>query len=310
MARPEPVSMTRRAAAGGLLALAAGNAAAQRQPQRLYFLGASSVMSAALDGSDLKTLVSGPRGGVNDGIGFDPASRRLFWTNMGRASADDGFIQSARLDGSDLRTVVRPGGTFTPKQLKVAGGSLYWSDREGMRVMRANLDGSGVEVLVQTGAGDQDRKDPSRWCVGLAVDLVRRHVYWTQKGGDNAGQGSIRRAGLDLPAGATPASRRDIEVLFANLPEPIDLDLDPAARRLYWTDRGDNTVSSSPLDAPARTILVRGLREAIGIALDRTGRRMFYTSLGGEVGTAATDGSDARLLLSGQGMLTGVVVAP
>jgi hypothetical protein len=28
------------------------------------------------------------------------------------------------------------------------GGKLYWCDREGMRVMRANLDGSQVETLV------------------------------------------------------------------------------------------------------------------------------------------------------------------
>ena len=31
---------------------------------------------------------------------------------------------------------------------------LYWSDREGMRVMRANLDGSEIETLVDTSLGD------------------------------------------------------------------------------------------------------------------------------------------------------------
>ena len=36
---------------------------------------------------------------------------------------------------------------------------------------------------------------------------------------------------------------------------------------------------------------------------------MFYTSLGGEVGTAAMDGSGAKLLLQGQGPLTGIVLA-
>jgi hypothetical protein len=37
-----------------------------------------------------------------------------------------------------------------------------------------------------------------------------------------------------------------------NLPEPIDLDLDPVNRTLYWTDRGDpprgNTVNRAPMD--------------------------------------------------------------
>jgi hypothetical protein len=311
--------VSRRVAAAGLLALGAGPAHARAAGSRLYFLSGSKVLTARLDGSEVRTLVSGRAGGLNDGIAFEPVGRRLFWTNMGRASADDGFIQSAKLDGSDLRMVVPPGGTFTPKQLKIAGGKLYWSDREGMRVMRANLDGSGIEVLVQTGAGEADRKDPSRWCVGIAVDLVRGHVYWTQKGGDNAGQGSIRRAGLDLPAGATPSSRKDVEVLFANLPEPIDLEIEPARRRLYWTDRGDNTVSSAPLDRPRgadparrgdRRILLRGVGEAIGLAFDLASRRMFYTSLGGELGSAGLDGETPKRLLEGQGVLTGVVLAP
>ena len=70
--------------------------------------------------------------------------------------------------------------------------------------------------------------DQARWCVGIALDPKRGHVYWTQKGGDNAGQGMIRRAAMKMPAGATAANRPDIETLFSNMPEPIDLDLDLA----------------------------------------------------------------------------------
>src|SRR5262249_37169831 len=146
--------------------------------------------------------------------------RRLFWTNMGRAALDDGFIQSVKLDGSDLTMVAPPGSAFTPKQCKIdaAARKIYWSDREGMRVMRASLDGSAIEVLVETGTGEADRKDPARWCVGIAIDAARGHVYWTQKGGDNAGQGTIKRAALKPPPpGQTPANRTDIEVLFSGL---------------------------------------------------------------------------------------------
>jgi DNA-binding beta-propeller fold protein YncE len=311
---------TRRSAALGLLALTAAPARAQAA-RRLYFLTGSKVMTCALDGSDLRALATGQPGGFNDGIAYDAVTRRLYWTNMGRASADDGYIQSIGLDGSGRTMVAPPGSAFTPKQLKIdpVARKLYWSDREGMRVMRANLDGSAIEVLVQAGEGEADRRDRARWCVGVAVDPVRRHVYWSQKGGGDAGQGSIRRAGLDLPAGQTPATRRDVEVLFSGLPEPIDLELDPKRPVLYWTDRGDNTVSTAALDPPDgadpagrtdRKILVRGLREAIGVAIDHAAGRMFYTSLGGEVGTARLDGSDAHLILTGQGPLTGITIAP
>jgi sugar lactone lactonase YvrE len=327
-----PLRITRRAMGLGFAALASRSAAAKAGAElALYFLAGSKVMTAGLDGSGLRTLATGRGGGLNDGIAYDPVSRRLYWTNMGRASLDDGFIQSVNLDGSDLRMVAPPGSAFTPKQCKIdaAARKIYWSDREGMRVMRCNLDGSAIEVLVETGTGDADRKDPARWCVGIALDIPRGHLYWTQKG-DN-GRGTIYRCGLEPPKGQGPPKgrgppkgqgpkdRRDAELLFSGLPEPIDLDFDPARRLLYWTDRGDNTVSRAPMDPPRgadparrtdRQILVRGLHEAIGVTLDLPAKRMFYTSLGGEVGSARLDGSDARLMLENLGALTGVTLAP
>src|SRR3569832_1677934 len=118
----------------------------------------------------------------------------------------------ADLDGKNVTTLVPAGGTFTPKQMKldVAGGKMYWSDREGMRVMRANLDGSSVEALVTTGTTDQDRMDNSRWCVGIALDLAGGWFYWSQKGPANGGVGTLRRAHLAMPDGQTSATRTDI----------------------------------------------------------------------------------------------------
>src|SRR5262249_43644703 len=144
-----------------------------------------------------------------------------------------------------------------------------------------------------------------------AVDAARGHIYWSQKGGDNAGKGTIRRAPIALPKGRTPADRGDIETLFSGLPEPIDLDIDPVRRQLYWTDRGDNTVSVAAMDGRReRPVLVGGLGEAIGIALDLPAKRMFYTDLAGQVGTAAIDGSGARTLVRAERGLTGIVLLP
>jgi hypothetical protein len=278
------------------------------------------VVSANPDGTDGTTLVSG-RTGTPDGIAVDVEGGHIYWTGMGRPDADDGFIDRADLDGSHVTRVVPAGGAFTPKQLKLdrTHGKLYWSDREGMRVMRANMDGTGIETLIETARGDEARRNAANWCVGVALDVDRAQVYWTQKGGANAGVGSIRRAGFNPPRGEDPAHRSDIEVLFDGLPEPIDLDLDLEGRLMYWTDRGDpprgNTVSRAPMDPPAgidprrrqdQQILVSGLQEGIGIALDRGGGRMFFTDLGGNVYSARLDGTERRTLLTAQGSLTGI----
>ena len=307
------------------LALSALSDTAPPSATRLFFLDirGGRVVSASPDGTDVRVLVSG-RSGTPDGIVVDTGGGHIYWTSMGRPREDDGRIERANLDGSGLTTIVPAGGAFTPKQLKLDGvhRKLYWSDREGMRVMRADLDGSNIETLVETGRGDAARADARNWCVGIAVDVAGGKVYWTQKGGSNAGTGSIRRAGLEIPRGEDAAHRSDIEILFDGLPEPIDLDLDVVRRMIYWTDRGDgprgNTVSRAPMDPPrgvkpgSRTdqqILMRNLREAIGIALDLQSDRVYATDLGGTVYGARLDGSDQKVILSGQGTLTGIAVA-
>jgi sugar lactone lactonase YvrE len=286
---------------------------------RIFFLdlGAGRVLSANPDGSDLKTLLIEGRK-LPDGLAVDVAAGHLYWTNMGNPKANDGTIFRADLDGRNLTTIIAPGGTFTPKQLQIdkPSGKLYWCDREGMRVMRANLDGSNIETLVDTSRGDpRPGADPAKWCVGIAVDADAGKLYWTQKGGDNAGEGSILRANLDIPRGQTASKRTDVELLYDKLPEPIDLDLDFGSRRLYWTDRGDpprgNTVNRAPLDAPkakrpAPEIVFSNLMEGIGLALDPKHGRMFITDFAGTVYRANLDGSDPKTLLFAEGNLTGI----
>ncbi len=285
---------------------------------RLFVLDLSGgrILSMFPDGSNQKAIVTGCR--HPDGIVVDVEAGHIYWTEMGVPNLNDGSVERADVDGQNRRTIVPKGSTFTPKQihLEKQTGKLYWSDREGMRVMRSNLDGSKIETLVETGQGDADRRDEQRWCVGMAVDPVRGHFYWTQKGPDNAGQGRILRANIDIPSGENAADRSDIEVLFDGLPEPIDLELDLTSRAMYWTDRGDpprgNTVNRAPIDArPGRVpeILYSHLMEGIGIALDVNGQRMFLTDLGGSVYSARMDGSEMKTLLYAQGNLTGLAYA-
>jgi hypothetical protein len=65
---------------------------------------------------------------------------------------------------------------------------------------------------------------------GKTIDPELEQIYWTQKGPDNAGLGRIFSCGREIPNGETTANRTDIELLFDDLPEPIDLELDVNSR--------------------------------------------------------------------------------
>jgi sugar lactone lactonase YvrE len=267
------------------------------------------------DGSDQKVIVTDCH--LPDGIAVDVAAGHIYWTNMGIPNLNDGSIERADIDGRNRKLIVPKGGTFTPKQIQLdkRNGKLYWCDREGMRVMRSNLDGSQIETLVETGRGDADRRDQTKWCVGITIDPERKQIYWTQKGPDNGERGRIFRAGLEIPRAETAANRSDVEVFFDHLPEPIDLELDLRNRVLYWTDRGDpprgNTVNRAAIDAKpqAPEIVLTHLMEGIGIALDVPGDRMFVTDFAGSVYSAKLDGSGERNFLYAQGNLTGIAYA-
>jgi hypothetical protein len=282
-------------------------------------LSGGRVFTVNPDGSDKRVIVTDCH--WPDGVVVDVEAGHIYWTNMGVPSRNDGSIERADLDGRNRTTIVPEGQTFTPKQLHLdkKNRKLYWSDREGMRVMRSNLDGSKLETLVDSSQGDaRPGRDARKWCVGIAVDADRGQIYWTQKGPDDAEQGRIFRAGIEIPKGENAANRSDITVLFDGLPEPIDLELDLGNRLMYWTDRGDpprgNTVNRASMDAdfkkrPTPEILLTHLMEGIGIALDLKGNRMFLTDLAGTVYTARLDGAEKKPVLVVQGNITGIAYA-
>ena len=293
------------------------NSLAKTVTPRLFVLelNAGRIHSMNTDGSDRQTIVTNCH--LPDGIVVDVEAGHIYWTNMGIPSLNDGSVERADLDGKNRKIIVPRGKTHTPKQIILdnKGGKLYWCDREGMRVMRCNLDGSRLETLIESGRGDADRQDQTKWCVGLTIDPKFGRIYWTQKGPDNAGLGRIFRANVEIPPGQTAQTRSDIEIFFDGLPEPIDIELDHTKRVLYWTDRGDpprgNTVNRASIDnKPVEPeIVVTHLMEGIGIALDIPNDRMFVTDFAGSIYSARLDGSGERNFLYAQGNLTGIAYA-
>ncbi|GAB3867480.1 hypothetical protein GCM10028801_41600 [Nocardioides maradonensis] len=261
-----------------------------------------SIVRIDLDTGTIETFLA-DAGARPDGIVVRGGS--AYWTTMGRPTFTpgeppsektsdythvNGGVHAIDLDGTHLRDVVPVGAITTGKQLACDGEWLYWSDREGCRVSRVRLDGTGLSDLVV--------RDPAEGidaqCVGVTVDPANGHLYWTQKGPAKGGRGRIFRCSLEAPE--DPAVRSDIETLWDGLPEPIDLELSDGW--LYWTDRGaapdGNTLNRAPIPGPgergqAPEILVDGLREAIGLAVDTTRGWAHVSDLGGTITSVALE---------------------
>jgi len=258
-------------------------------------------------------------GPAPDGI---VVSDRVYWTTMGKPTVLDqelldgghreraldytavnGGVHAVALDGTDITDIVPAGGITTGKQLAYADGWLYWGDREGMKVSRVRADGSGLEdLVVNDGSGGV-----SDWCVGVAVD--GDHLYWTQKGPSDGGSGRILRTRISI------APDGEHEVLWDDLPEPIDLEVHEG--HLYWTDRGappaGNTLNRAPLPAAgspgeAPEILADGFGEAIGLAVDAAAGLVYVTDLGGAIRAVPLPGSSSqdRVLAELGEALTGI----
>lgn len=287
------------------------------------------VLVGGPDGRPLKALVNHQH--LPDGIQISIHLGKIFWTNMGVPDKNDGTVFSANLDGSNVTAIIPEGKVHTPKQIYLDSASkkLYFCDREGLRVMRSNLDGSDIEVLIQNGdwKNEEETTDQLKWCVGIAVSPSTGYFYWTQKGYSKASKGKILRAKIDFPKGQIATNRTDIETLFQSLPEPIDLEIDEEAKMLYWTDRGDppignslNRVAFSSLkpitDAKYKSLpkkdyelLVRNLHEAIGLALDEKNKHIYTCDIGGTVYRFNSDGSNKKRFYDGEGAFSGITLA-
>ncbi|KJZ78520.1 hypothetical protein HIM_01911 [Hirsutella minnesotensis 3608] len=264
-----------------------------------------------------------------DGIDISRSAGKIFWTSMGIPSKNDGSIWSANLDGSDAKTIVPAGSVYTPKQLTIdhESSKIYFSDREGMRVFRCNFDGSSLEVLIQAGdwQNEDHQADCTRWCVGVTVATDTGKFYWTQKGPSKGNKGRILRANIDFLPGETAEKRSDIEVLFQDLPEPIDLEIDDVDNTLWWADRGEipfgNSINCAKLEGlkpvkeknasqPGKdyTLIARNLHEAIGIKLDARNRHVYTTDLGGAVYRFDMDGRNKKKFYEDEGAYTGITL--
>ena len=169
----------------------------------------------------------------------------------------------------------------TSEDQNTALSHIYWRDRGTGKIQRANLDGSNIETLVNT--GDSIRSG------GLALDVDGGKMYWTNK------KGEIQRANLD---------GSNIETLIFSRYQLSGLALDVDGRKMYWMDikgpfKDPGRIQCANLDGFHIEDLVTGLDNPKDLALNVDGGEMYWidTYATGRIQRANLDGSNIEDLI-------------
>ncbi len=239
-------------------------------------------------------------------------AQMMYWTSDSGQS-----IHRASADGGQIEELVTAEPDPVGLALDVAAGKMYWSQRFG-GIRRANLDGSGVETVVDAAAGFGPR--------GVALDVGAGKIYWVCDTSD-----AIQRADLDgsnvetLYTAESPAALlgitldtaagrmywvdsdnasiwradldgSDAEVILVSWPQsPYYITPDLVAGHLYWTDYYYGAIHRADLDGSSHIILIDTFPQLpVGIALDVAGGKVYWSLHGGAVQRANLDGSEVE----------------
>ena len=130
---------------------------------KLYW-GASAINRSNLDGSGAEVLKSSVWPAAP--IAVDPSARWLYW--------GDGRSSIWRRDLSTMAETMLITAFPTAGALEITGGQLYYGTISGPRaITRANLDGTGKQVILGDGLGDP-----------FTIDLVRNRIFYDTLGGE------------------------------------------------------------------------------------------------------------------------------
>lgn len=188
------------------------------------------------------------------GLEADLLHAKLYFTRLDS-------VQRSNLDGSNIETVVPSSWHFRSEHLGLdpLGGKLYVPENDifyGQRIRRGNLDGSGMEVIIDGADGSGGP---------IALDLANSKLYWHRSG-------EFMRANLD-------GSER--EAILAWDGNPQDMTIDPQGGKLYWTSRefweDTQGIYRSNLDGTGGERLWE--EETWRIALDLDANEMYWTGI-------------------------------
>jgi hypothetical protein len=169
-------------------------------------VGTYSYKIVATDSAQQSTL-----SGCSASMSIAVLPRSVLWIDASQRT-----IEGIGIDGTARRTVFQ-NPPVTTYGLKATATKLYWGAPEGIK--RANLDGSGVEILVAAEANTR------------IVDLVLTSsgMLWLDRDGDKLKSATLDGASVTTLWTKDPASTAWVSGLAVN----------PDETKIYWTMRDD-----------------------------------------------------------------------
>ena len=214
-------------------------------------------------------------------IAVDASSGKVYWTE--KTGASSGTINSANLDGTSVTELTSILSVPMGITVDATGNNLYWTNARG-RIQRANLDGSGIQNVVQDLSGPTD------------IVVSNGFIYWTEGGN------SVRRVSM--------SGQKIVGDIAANLGTVGGLAV--GGGKVYWTEQtgaSGGSVNGANLDGTNLETLATLLSAPMGISVDTAGSKLYWTNARGRVQRANLNGSGIQNVVDGLGNLGEIVIS-
>ena len=264
----------------------------------------SKVVRADLNGSQPEDVVVNRLREFTGAIALDVLDGKMYWTEVELDVAQRQRrygVRRADLDGGAEEHLFTISDEPVQFEFDIVERKLYWIEREraahllpvgpdeppvkapAARIMRANVNGSGMEELATIPSYNHK----------IEIDPVERKLYWIDKTERESSIATvIRRANLDGTAS---------EIVVDDHNNSLAIDI--VGRKLYWNHYGEEGgVWRANLDGSASEVAIDRSDlpdENIELqAVDGSNRKMYYTIGWQEVGRADLDGSAADVIVT------------
>jgi len=222
--------------------------------------GFDRIGRANLDGTgyvDLLCLGGGcPHvvGGTASNIVLDLPNGLMYWSNT-----QNDHIARSNLDGSNFVVLVCRTGCAnadpsidgpTGFDVDFGSGYMYWADSRTDRILRANLEGTGLtEIICNSGCtrNNSNILEPT----DLKLDLYNGHIYFSDIATDR-----IARINLDGSGYQEIICNSGCAFNNANLQQVRGIALDVANEHIYWTDAETDHVVRTNFDGSGSIDLI------------------------------------------------------